>query len=66
MTPGERTELRTVAPELIDPVLTRELKAWPVRPPSYRTNLAGGSVGSEVQIGNRVVYSIHTGEAHHS
>ena len=51
--PGERTERRTVAPEMTTPAQTIESSACPRRPPSSsKTNFAGGSGSGQVRIGH--------------
>jgi hypothetical protein len=51
-TPGERIDRRAVAPEMTTPAHTIESSAWPRRPSSSKTNLAGGSGSCQVRIGH--------------
>jgi membrane-associated phospholipid phosphatase len=54
LTPGDRTERRTVPPDTTTPAETIESSACPVRPsPSSNTNLAGGRGSCQERIGQR-------------
>jgi hypothetical protein len=44
-TPGARIERCTSLPEMMQPMETMESRAWPRRPSSFNTNLAGGNCG---------------------
>src|SRR5215469_14769084 len=61
-TSGERTLLRTVLPETIQPADTIESRAVPVRPGSAKTNFAGGYCRWCVRIGQSSSYRLNTGE----
>ena len=56
--PGERIERRTVPPETTTPAQTIESSAWPARPSSSKTNLAGGSGSGQVRIGQSLVVEV--------
>src|SRR5208283_1659216 len=54
-TPGESTDSRARPPETITPLLTRLLTARPTRSPVSCTNFAGGTEGTLVRIGQRLL-----------